>query len=63
MGAKMEFTYTYNGRIYIRPMGRGIALLDEGDKAFDIYLDEKLPMEGKFQAEIVIRLREVENDL
>jgi len=43
--------FQYNGKIYIRPIGRGICLEDDQDD--DRQLEERLP-EGYYHAKILI---------
>lgn len=60
MGMAMKGRYQsffYNGKIYVRPLDRGIILMGSADK---IDLTDALP-EGHFNAKIVIELMEEEN--
>ena len=50
-----EIIFEYKGRIYNRPLGRGICLKDNGEyEKRVIYLDEAIP-EGDFEIEIIVR--------
>lgn len=44
--------YEYKGRVYVRPMGRGICLLDDSEE--DIYLDDRMGL-GYWSVEIRAR--------
>jgi hypothetical protein len=57
-----EIIFDYKGRIYNRPLGRGICLKDNGEyEKRDIYLEEAIP-EGDFEIEIIVR-KIIQNDL
>ena len=50
-----EIIFEYKGRIYNRPLGRGICLKDNGEyEKRVIYLDEAI-LEGDFEIEIIVR--------
>jgi hypothetical protein len=57
-----EIIFAYKGRIYNRPLGRGICLKDDGEyEQHDIYLEEAIPTVD-FEIEIIVR-KIIQNDL
>lgn len=49
-----DIVFEYKGKIYNRPLGRGIALKDGEYGERGMYLDEVIP-DGDFEIEIIIR--------
>jgi hypothetical protein len=58
-----EKVFEYDGKIYVRPLGRGICLVDENGNLSDGQLEDDYLPEGYLHAQIVVtRLSEDENE-